>query len=57
MNKTHKTKCKWCPNYYWVGNQEHKTTFHCKLRPQYFIDRFTKQPKWCPLKTDALKEE
>lgn len=52
-----KTKCKYCPNYYWVGNWEHKTTFHCKLKPQYFIDRFTKEPKWCPLKTDVPKEE
>lgn len=53
-----KKECNWCPNFYWVGSQrEQKTTFHCKLKPQYFLDRYTKEPKWCPLRKDAPKED
>lgn len=56
MNRAKKSrgKCVYCPEaevYPQATNPKRKLVM-CKLKPEMKIDQFTRQPDWCPLKTE-----
>lgn len=56
MNCTKKNKgrCVNCPEaeVYPQATNPKKKLVMCKMKPEMKIDRFTRQPDWCPLKTE-----
>ena len=52
--KKNKEKCLYCPvaEVLPQATNSKKKLIMCKLKPEMKIDRFTRQPDWCPLKTE-----
>lgn len=52
--KKNKEKCLYCPvaEVFPQAMNPKKKLIMCKLKPEMKIDRFTRQPDWCPLKTE-----
>lgn len=52
--KKNKGRCVYCPEaevYSQTTNQKKKLMM-CKMKPEMKIDLFTRQPDWCPLRTE-----
>lgn len=52
--KKNKERCIYCPVaevFPEVTNPKRKLVM-CKMKPEMKIDQFTRQPDWCPLKTE-----
>lgn len=52
--KKNKEKCLYCPvaEVFPQATNPKKKLIMCKLKPEMKIDQFTRQPDWCPLKTE-----
>ena len=52
--KKNKGRCVNCPEaeVYPQATNPKKKLIMCKLKPEMKIDQFTRQPDWCPLKTE-----
>lgn len=52
--KKNKGRCVNCPEVEVIpqATNPNKKLMVCKMRPEMVIDRFTRQPDWCPLKTE-----
>jgi len=52
--KKSKGRCVYCPEaeVFPQVTDPKKKLVTCKMKPEMKIDRFTRQPDWCPLKTE-----
>lgn len=52
--KKNKERCIYCPvaEVFPQATNPKKKLVMCKLKPEMKIDQFTRQPDWCPLKTE-----
>ena len=55
--KKNKGRCVNCPEaeVYHQATNPKKKLMMCKMKPEMKIDRFTRRPDWCPLKTEMPK--
>lgn len=52
--KKNKGRCVYCPvaEVFPQATNPKKKLIMCKMKPEMKIDQFTRQPDWCPLKTE-----